>query len=57
MKYNVYIQDQLYKAMEAKNTGDVLAQVAKDIQNNDVYFYDKKKDANIRLEPIASWNK
>jgi hypothetical protein len=50
MQYDVYVQENFYKTIEAETTGHVLRQVAQDIHdgkvsvNNDI-------PQNIRIEP------
>jgi hypothetical protein len=50
MKYKIFIQDKVYKTIEAKNTGEALSMVTKDIKKGKVSFLDKTKDSNIRIE-------
>lgn len=50
MKYDVYIQDNLVGNVDADNTGNALAVIAKKIDNGE-FVVDKSKPANIKVVP------
>jgi len=53
-KYDVYVQGQFYKTMEAPYTNNVLSQVTMDIQDGLVPHYNPgDQSANIELRPVA----
>ena len=49
MLFDVYIQDNYYKVVEASDVTDVLKIVGTDIGNGAVPNFDKTKDHNIRI--------
>jgi hypothetical protein len=51
MKYNVYIQNNLYKTVENNNIANILLQITKDIESGLVNI-DTEQPHNIRIEPI-----
>lgn len=52
-KYEVYVQGQFYKTMEAPYTNNVLSQVAMDIQDGSVPHYNPgDQSSNIELRPV-----
>jgi hypothetical protein len=50
MKYNVYIQNNLYKTVENNNIANILLQITKDIELGLVNI-DPEQPHNIRIEP------
>jgi hypothetical protein len=48
-KFDVFVQGNFYKEVSAKNTGDVLAMISKDIQNNLVPGLDSAKNHEIKI--------
>ena len=53
VQYQVFIQDQFYKIIEANNTGEVLAIIAKDIQNG-IPSMDYNQSHNIKIVKISN---
>lgn len=50
--YDVYVQGEFYKTIDAPYTNNVLTQVTLDIQNGLVPNYDADKPASIELRPV-----
>lgn len=48
-QFDVFVQDSFYKTISAKNTGEVLAIVARDIKGGLVPGFDSTKDQNLRV--------
>jgi hypothetical protein len=51
MVFDVYIQENYYKAMEGDNVADVLKQVGQDIVNNAVPNFDHSKNHDVKIVP------
>ena len=51
MVFDVYVQDNYYKAIEASSVTDVLRIVGTDISNNLIPNFDPAKNHNIRIIP------
>jgi hypothetical protein len=47
--FEVSVQGKVYKTVSAKNVGEVLGVVAKDMKNGAVAHYDSSKSANVRI--------
>lgn len=50
MHFEVFVQDKFYKSLEAKNTGEALTVVARDIKSGLVPNFDSSKNHEIKLK-------
>lgn len=48
-QFDVFVQGKFYKTVSAKNTGDALALVARDIQKGLVSGFDSSKSHNVKV--------
>jgi Ca2+-binding EF-hand superfamily protein len=51
MQFDVFVQGKLYKSLAAKNSGEVLAIVARDIKKSLVPGFDSSKSHDIKVVP------
>ena len=57
MKYEIYVQDTLYKTITSEdgaNIGLILAETQADIANNLVTGFDETKDAQIEVRQVTA---
>jgi len=50
-RYNVFVQDKLYKTFELEFVNDILTQVNEDIKNKLISDYDPSLPPNIKIQP------
>lgn len=48
-QFDVYVQNQFYKTISAKNTGDALTVVANDLRKGLVSHFNSSKDHEIKI--------
>ena len=48
-QFDVFVQDSFYKTISAKNTGEVLSIVARDVKQGLVANFDSSKNQNIKI--------
>jgi Ca2+-binding EF-hand superfamily protein len=51
MQFDVFVQGNFYKSLAAKNSGEVLAIVARDIKKSLVPGFDSSKNHDIKVVP------
>ena len=51
MVFDVYIQDNYYKAIEGDNVADILKQVGQDIVNNVIPNFDHSRNHDVKVVP------
>lgn len=51
MVFDVYVQDNFYKAMEGSNVAEVLKQVGQDLLNNLIPNFDHTRNHDVRIIP------
>ena len=56
MQYDIFIQDTKVGTIEAENTGNALAVVAKKISSGEYAAPDPNSPKNIRIEPSDAWS-
>jgi len=49
MQFQVFVQNKLYKSLVAKNSGEVLALIARDIKAGLVSGFDPSKNHDIKI--------
>jgi hypothetical protein len=52
-RYQIFIQDNLYKTVESEYVSDILKDLSVEIQNGQVTNLDNTKPASIKIVPVS----